>query len=46
MDDLAQEFSCTTLDASRPVHEVFFDLRDRFAELLVDMRPALVTKKQ
>lgn len=44
LDELAQEFNCTTIDASRPVHEVFFDLRDRFAELLVDMRPARVGK--
>jgi len=45
MDSIAAEFGCATIDAGRPVHEVFFDLRDRIAELLVDMRPARLGKK-
>jgi hypothetical protein len=45
MDDIAAEYSCTTIDAGRPVHEVFFELRDRIAELLVDMRPARLGKR-
>jgi dTMP kinase len=45
MDAIAEEYDCSVIDASRPVDEVFFDLRDRIAELLVDMRPARLGKK-
>ena len=45
LDAIAAGYSCTTIDAGRPVHEVFFDLRDRIAELLVDMRPARLGKR-
>jgi dTMP kinase len=45
IDAIADEYECTVIDASRPVDEVFFDLRDRIAELLVDMRPARLGKK-
>lgn len=45
MDAIAAEYNYTTIDAARPVDEVFFDLRDRIAELLVEMRPARLGKK-
>jgi dTMP kinase len=45
LDAIAAEYNCAIIDASRPVHEVFFDLRDRIAELLVDMRPARLGKR-
>jgi dTMP kinase len=45
IDAIAAEYNCTLIDASRSVDEVFFDLRDRIAELLVDMRPARLGKK-
>jgi dTMP kinase len=38
MDLVAADYGCAVIDASRPVHEVFFDLRDQIAALLVDMR--------
>jgi dTMP kinase len=46
MDGIMGEFDCTTIDASRPVQEVFFDLRGRIAELLVDMRPTRLGKRE
>ncbi len=45
MDVLAKEYGFITIDAGRPVREVFFELRDQIAELLVDMRPATLGKK-
>ncbi len=45
MDDIAAEYGCITIDAGRPVHEVFFDLRDQIADMLVEMRPARLGKK-
>jgi dTMP kinase len=45
MDAITADYNCTVIDASRPVDAVFFDLRDRIAELLVDMRPARLGKK-
>ena len=45
LDTIAVEYNCTTVDAGRPVYEVFSDLRDRIADLLVDMRPARLGKK-
>ena len=45
LDAIAAEFSCETIDAARPVDEVFFDLRSRIGELLVSMRPARLGKK-
>ena len=45
MDGLAAEYGCITIDGSKPVHEVFIDLRDQIAALLVDMRPARLGKK-
>ena len=45
MDAIASEYNCTTIDAARPVDEVFFDLRGRISELLVEMRPARLGKK-
>lgn len=45
MDTLAQEYGFITIDAGRPVQQVFFELRDRIAELLIDMRPATLGKK-
>jgi dTMP kinase len=45
MDAVMAEYDSTTVDASRPVHDVFLDLRSRIAELLVDMRPARLGKR-
>ncbi len=45
MDAVMAEYDSTTVDASRPVHDVFIDLRSRIAELLVDMRPARLGKR-
>lgn len=45
MDALAEEYGCITVDAHRPVIEVFADLRDRIAEMVADMRPARLGKK-
>lgn len=45
MDAVMAEYGSTTVDASRPVHDVFLDLRSRIAELLVDMRPARLGKR-
>lgn len=46
LDAIAAEYDCVSIDASRPVHEVFYDLRDRISSLLVDMRPARLGKKK
>ena len=45
MDRIMSEYECNTIDASRPVHEVFDDLRSRISVLLEDMRPAKLGKK-
>ena len=45
MDELAEEFGFVTIDAARPVDEVFFDLRDRISALVADMQPAMLVKK-
>jgi len=45
MDSIADEYGFITVDANRPVHDVFADLRDRIAELVADMRPARLGKK-
>ena len=36
---IGKEYKFTTLDANRPVHDIFADLRQHLGSILKDMRP-------